>query len=319
MDRWPDHVTRILGGDLTVALGYRTPAAGVVPTPVTTLGMYDEDAGTVTTSTSFGNGRKLTRIERDDRVALLFHTRESSTATTSHVVLVQGRASFPDRADGRWVTPEVEAAWDRMLVPRKRGRVWDWVGREYYDLRVPIKITVHRLIVWSDPAATGEPHVLGAPLPADAPASQAPPRGGTAPRVPARSYARRLERGHHRVVGWVGADGFPMLVPARLSVDEDHLKVESPVLPDGSRRAGVLAHWFEPRLKGQGNALLTGWLEAQQGTGTYAPHTSAGYALPKLNDVGFTLGAGLATKAAYRKLARAGHVRDGVWQRQPTA
>lgn len=316
MERWPAHVTDILGGDLVVAFGYRTPAGGVVPTPVTTLGMYDQDAGTVTTSTSFGNGKKLTRLERDDRVGLLFHSRDASAATSSHVVLVQGHATFPRRPDPSWVTPDVEAAWNRMLVPRKRGRFWDWVGREYYDLRVPITVAVHRLVVWPDHDATGPPEVLGPPPSDEPPPSQAPPRGGTGSRVEAKRYAQRFERGHNRVVAWVDTDGFPVIVPARLSLVDDQVRVESPSLPDGSRRAGVLAHWFEPRLKGQGNALLTGWLDAEGGKGTYHPHTAAGYALPELSDVGFTLGAGLATKAAYRKLAKAGHVRDGVWQRQ---
>jgi hypothetical protein len=319
VDRWPAHVTDILGGDLVVALGYRTPAAGVVATPVTTLGMYDGSAGTITTTTSFGNGKKLTRIERDDRVALLFHAREFGTATGAQVVLAQGHASFPDRPDGGWLTPDVEAAWDRLLVPRKRGPIWDWVGREYYDLRVPIVITVHRLVVWPDPEATGQPEVIGTELPAEAPPSQTPPKGGTGTRVEAKRYAKRLDRARHRVVAWVGADGFPMMVPARLQRDGDRLRVESPVLPDGRRRAGVLAHWFEPRLKGQGNALLTGWLDAEDGAGAYHPHTAAGYALPRLNDVGFTLGAGLATKVAYRELVKAGHVRDGVWQRRRAA
>ena len=99
MEPWPEHVTEILGADLVVALGYRTPAGGVVVTPVTTLGMFDQDAGTITTTTTFGNGRKLVRIERDDRVALLFHTRQHGTSRAPHVVLAQGRASFPERAD----------------------------------------------------------------------------------------------------------------------------------------------------------------------------------------------------------------------------
>lgn len=316
MERWPAHVTEILGGDLVVAFGYRTPAAGVVATPVTTLGMFDEAAGTVTTSTAFGNGRKLTRIERDDRVALLFHTRHASAATSPHVVLVQGQASFPDRPDPSWLTPEVAAAWDRMLVPRKRGRLWDWIGREYYDFRVPITVAVHRLVVWPDRGAEGEPEVLGAALPAEAPRSQEAPAGGTGPRVSAKAYAKRLERGHHRVLGWVGSDGFPVLVPARVTRDGDRLHVESSALPAGSRRAGLLAHWFEPRLKGQGNALLTGWLEVEAGRGIYHPHTAAGYALPKVNDVAFSIGAGSATKLAHRKMARSGHIRDGVWQRR---
>jgi hypothetical protein len=316
MAHWPAAVSDVLGGDLTVALAYRTPAAGVVALPVTTLGSYDESAGTVTTSTSFGNGRKLTRIERDDRVALLYHAREHGTATSAHLVLLQGRASFPDRPDDRWPTPEDEAAWERTLVPRKRGRLWDWIGREYYDQRVPITISVHRLVVWPGPDASGVPEVLGAPLPGDDPPPQEPPRGGTESRVAPKRYAKRLGRSAHRLLGWVGADGYPVLVPATLTVEGDRLEVEAPALPDGDRRAGVLAHWFEPRLKGQGAAILTGWLEADGGAGVYHPHTAAGYVLPRVNDTMFTVGAGLAVKAGYRKFVKEGRVRDGVWQRQ---
>lgn len=203
-----------------------------------------------------------------------------------------------------------------MLVARKRGRFWDWVGREYYDLRVPVTVQLHRLTVWPESDGTGQPRVLGVPAPSEPPPDQPPPQGGTGPRVPAKRYAKRLGRGLNRVVGWVDADGFPMLVPAGLTLDGERVHVQAPGLPDGSRRAGLLAHWFEPRLKGQSSALLTGWLEASGGVGLHHPHTSSGYAMPKVNDAAFSLGAGLAAKDGYRRLARAGHVRDGVWQRQ---
>ena len=41
-----------------------------------------------------------------------------------------------------------------------------------------------------------------------------------------------------------------------------------------------------------------------------------GYALPTLGAAGFSLGAGLATKAGHRGMVKAGRVRDGVWQRR---
>ncbi|WP_157041896.1 hypothetical protein [Nitriliruptor alkaliphilus] len=316
MERWPPHLTEILRGDLVVAFGYRTRAAGVVATPMVTLGLYDEAAATITMSTSFGMGKKLTRIEQDDRVALLFHARDHGTASARNVVLVQGHARFPDRPDGTWVTPEVETAWRRMLVPRRRGRLWDWIGHEYYDLRVPISVTMRRVVVWPDATVAEVPAVLGAPLPADPPASQDPPQGGTRARVPAKRYGKRFQRGMHRLVGWAGSDGFPMIVPAAMTVAGANIRIESPALPDGVRRAGVLAHWFEPRCNGQGNAVLTGWLEAEGGAGWFRPHTVAGYTMPRLDDVGFSLAAGLGAKAGYRRMVKAGHVRDGVWQPQ---
>jgi hypothetical protein len=319
MARWPAHVTAILGGDLVVALGYRTPAGGVVVTPVTTLGVFDDEAGTVTTTTAFGNGRKLTRIERDGRVALLFHAREHSDASSPHTVLVQGDATFPDEPSTGWITPEFLAAWDRKLAPRKRGRFWDWVGREYYDARVPITVDVHRIVVWSDGQAHGAPEVLGAALPTAVPPRQDPPKNGTGPRVEAKRYAKRLQRTRHQLLGWAGADGYPVLVPAEVSREGDHLRVATPQLPDGGRRAGFLAHWFEERLLGQGSVLCTGWLDAEGGRGTYHPHTVAGYAMPNMGEVNFGLGAGIAAKAGHRKMVKDGRIRDGVWQRRVDA
>jgi hypothetical protein len=38
-----------------------------------------------------------------------------------------------------------------------------------------------------------------------------------------------------------------------------------------------------------------------------------------LSELGFSLGAGLATKINHRRQVKAGHIRDGVWQRHGTA
>ena len=60
---WSDAEDQIIGGDLTAALAYLTPAQGTVVTPVAPLGLRDREAGTVTFTTSLGFGRKLDRIK----------------------------------------------------------------------------------------------------------------------------------------------------------------------------------------------------------------------------------------------------------------
>jgi len=48
-------------------------------------------------------------------------------------------------------------------------------------------------------------------------------------------------------------------------------------LPRGGRRAGLLAHSYEPQLIGLEARQYTGWLDG----GVYAPHTETGYRAPK--------------------------------------
>ena len=67
--RWPDDVDEPIGGDLTAALAYVTPAGGAVVTAVAPIGLRDRDAGTVSFTTSLGFGRKLDRIKRITKAA----------------------------------------------------------------------------------------------------------------------------------------------------------------------------------------------------------------------------------------------------------
>src|SRR5438477_12223997 len=97
---WSDLDDEIIGGDLTAALAYATPAGGAVVTPVAPVGLRDRPAGTVSFTTSLGFGRKLDRIKENPRVALAYHAREHGFATGTRFVLVQGIASYdahPDR------------------------------------------------------------------------------------------------------------------------------------------------------------------------------------------------------------------------------
>lgn len=310
---WTDDVREILGGDLAVALAYRTPAGGVVVMPVTTLGAFDAARGTVSTSSSLGNFTKLLRIEADPRVALAYHTRDHGSADAPRFVLVQGDAAFPDRQPKQFARMLEDPKWEKWLPARKHGIVWDRVGREYYDYRVPIVVDVARILVWDGLDAAGTPTVTGRTLPAGDPEPQSPPAKGTEPRVAPGKYRKRLDRSRHRLVGYGGVDGYPVVLPVGTSLVDDRLLLDRADLPAGGRRAGFLAHWFEPRLVGQGSVIATGWLDCDgDGRALYSPHTVAGYAVPP-RELVFSLGGGLAAKFGYRKAVRRGLVRDGVW------
>src|ERR1700704_4787332 len=96
---WSDLEDGIIGGDLTAALAYATPAGGTVVTPVAPIGLRERPAGTVGFTTSLGFGRKLARIDENPRVALAYHAREHGFATGTRFVLVQGTASYDSQPD----------------------------------------------------------------------------------------------------------------------------------------------------------------------------------------------------------------------------
>src|SRR5690349_5474800 len=179
--QWPDDVDEVIGGDLTAGVAYVTPAGGAVVTAVAPIGLRDRDAGTVSFTTSLGFGRKLERIEKDPRVALAYHAREHGHSTSLRYVLVQGDAAVVKEPDPEYLEFIGRQATPYLGEPR-RGPFWDrWLSAYYAD-RVPVHVTVHRIVSWPDMRCAGEPEVHGAPLP-DPAASQEPPRKGTGPRV----------------------------------------------------------------------------------------------------------------------------------------
>ena len=305
--RWPDAVDEVLGGDQVVALAYVTPASGVVLTPVTNFGLRDRDAGTLTAvNSSVGAPRKLERIERNPRVALAYHSRAHAFTDRPEYVLVQGTASLSDPIPDYPRT--IRDAWERFGGPVEVGRLWDWWLR-VYSLRVAITIAVERILVWPDLRCDGEPAVFGAPLPPE-PQPQDPPRKGTGPRVNHARVARRAARLPHVLLGWVGGDGFPLAAPVGVDGTEDAglaLRAPAGLVPPGSRRAGLLAHWFARYTAGQRQRIHTGWLESDPEAGrlVYAPHTEVGYRMPASMFV-YRLSAGAVTRWHAR--------RGGGWQ-----
>ena len=305
---WPDSIDSIFGGDLAVALGYRTPAGGVVVQAVAPVGLRDRERGTLGFTTSLGFSKKLERIAADPRVALAFHTRRHGTASASEYVLAQGIA----RVIAQPTDAEVEqmrAAAAAHLGPPKRGLFWDRWLREYYQVRVPVEVTVQRLLVWPALDAAGDPELLGLALPDGTPAPQRAPRNGTGPRIDVARAARRLRATDHTLLGFAGLGGECYVVPVAIGPDDRHgiLLTSAVELPPGGRRAGLLGHSFEPKLIGLEARQHTGWIEVSaDGRARYAPHTETGYKAPANKTLLLLLNGALAKQGVRRSRRAAG-------------
>jgi hypothetical protein len=298
---WDDESDAILDGDLTAALGYRTPAGGVVVLAVAPIGLRDREAGTVGFTTSLGFSRKLERIASDPRVALAFHAREHGTADSPRYVLVQGRAHVVEEPSPAQRALVQEHAEPRLGAAR-RGLFWDRWLREYYAVRVPVWVHVERVTSWPDMRCAGTPSTVGA-AEAAPPPSQPAPRNGTGPRVDVARAARRVRGTAHALLGYAGGDGFPVVVPVHVTSDGDdglELSAAAP-LPPGARRAGLLGHSYRPQLIGLESRAYTGWLQVgEDGRALYAPHTEAGYRAPP-SKTGLLLLNGLLAKRGVRQ------------------
>jgi hypothetical protein len=282
---WPDAIDDPIGGDLTAALAYVTPAGGAVVTAVAPIGLRDREAGTVSFTTSLGFGRKLDRIKRDPRVALAYHAREHGHSGSDRFVLVQGRATVvtepdPDYLDliGRQATP--------FMGPPRSGPFWDrWLSAYYAD-RVPVHVQVERIVSWPDLGCAADAEVLGAPLPGPPP-PQEPPAKGTGPRLDAAKAGRALAKLPHQLVAYRGEDGHPVVAPVRVRGSDTGavlLSAAPGLLPPGGRRAGLLAHQYRAKLIGLAARQHTGWLEVgatgDGSQGLYAPHTESAFRAP---------------------------------------
>jgi hypothetical protein len=273
---WSDTDDQIIGGDLTAALAYVTPAGGAAVTPVAPIGLRDREAGTVGFTTSLGFGRKLDRIKQNPRVALAYHAREHGFATEPRFVLVQGTATYDADPDPSVLAATVRPASTRFMGEPRTGIFWDrWLSAYYAD-RVLVTVQVERVLSWPNLACTGEPAVAGKPYSPQAPDSQAPPKNGTRPRVDVARGARRLSAVPHVLVAYPGVDGFPLMVPVSVGAATPSGIALAGSLPAGGRRAGLTGHRYEPKLIGLETRQYTGWLQ----DGVYAPHTENGFRAP---------------------------------------
>jgi hypothetical protein len=306
--QWPDAVDEVIGGDLTAALAYVTPAGGAVVTAVAPIGLRDREGGTVSFTTSLGFGRKLERIERDPRVALAYHAREHGHSSNPRYVLVQGSASVVKQPDpeyleliGRQATP--------FMGPPRRGLFWDrWLSAYYAD-RVPVHVQVERIVSWPDLRCEGEPEVHGTPPTSDGPpAPQKPPAKGTGPRLDAARAGSAASKLPHQLVAFRGSDGHPLVVPVRVTgADAGAIRLEAApgLLPPGGRRAGMLAHDYRAKLIGLAARQHTGWLEVDGDRALYAPHTGSSFRAPA-NKTLLLLGNGYLARKGLREAQKRG-------------
>ncbi len=304
---WSSEADDAIRGDLTAAIAYATPAGGAVVTAVTTVGLGNREAGELTFTTSLGLPKKLERILRDRRVAMAYHARDHGFARFPHFVLGQGNAKVeltPSKERLDSVIPQVE----KFLGEIKEGFFWDRLLREYKMDRVFVDVALIRLVEWDTLEASGTPKAVGEPL-IGPPPPQPPPKNGTAPRVNMSKVARQVSRLPHRVLAFVGADGYPVIVPVRIDGHDAsgfRLSAASGLIPPGGRRAGLLAHGYHPQLIGIGTRAMTGWLEVGvDGTVTYAPHTAKGWSAPPMKNVLLVMN-GLLAKLGYRRAVRKG-------------
>jgi len=304
--RWSDQTDAILAGDLTAGVGYGTPAGGAVITPVAPIGLRDRQRGELTFTTSLGFGRKLERLRRDPKVALAYHGREHGFAHDPLYVLAQGEARIVEHPDPEYLERIVRPASTRHLGAPKEGRFWDRWLREYYEDRVPVHVSLARVVTWPDLRCAGPPAVEGAPWP-EPPASQAPPRGGTGPRLDAGKAARALGGTDHQLLAFRGADGHPMIVPVEIAQATEEgieLRAADGLIPAGERRAGLLGHSYHPQLVGLTVRQHTGWLSvADSGRALYAPHTETGFRAPT-NKTLLLLANGFMAKRGLRRARR---------------
>jgi hypothetical protein len=302
---WPDAIDDVLGGDLTAALAYVTPAGGAVVTAVAPIGLRDREAGTVSFTTSLGFGRKLERIKRDPRVCLAYHAREHGRSHSHRYVLVQGSATIvpePDREYVEFIGRQAEP----FMGPPRRGPFWDrWLSAYYAD-RVPVHVQAERIVSWPDLRCAGEPELLGAAWP-DPPAAQKPPAKGTGPRLDSARAGTALSRLPHQLLAYRGDDGHPVVVPVRVSgADAGAVRLEAApgLLPPGGRRAGLLAHDYRAKLIGMAARQHTGWLEVDDERALYAPHTGSSFRAPP-NKTLLLLGNGFLARRGLKRARRA--------------
>lgn len=296
---WTAEVRDIVGGDLVATLATWTPGGGVSLVPVCPFGVHDPDAGTVGMTSPLALTRKFARVRRHPHIALAFFTRDHGHGTAPGFLLLQGDAVVADRVESER-TAAFLAQHDRFLHPAGTGRVTRWLNREYLEQRVEVVVHAERLTRWT----TGDVVAPGTP-------PQQPP--STPASVSRRTWRSRLGKARHVMLGYLGDDGYPVVLPVSAMGVGDVIHVSGAVLPPGARRATLFGMWFEQRLEGQGAIEVAGWLEVGNGgAAVLTPRRAAGFDLPR-SRFSPRLLVPLGVKFVHRRAVRRGHVAGDHW------
>ena len=150
--------------------------------------------------------------------------------------------------------------------------------------------------------------MFGEPLPEQDVEPQGPPKKGAGPRVDVDRSARRIAKLPHVVLAYRGGDGYPMIVSVAVTgPGRDGLRLDAGpgLLPEGGRRAGLLAHGYGKQLVAIAARQHTGWLTVSGREARYAPHTEQGFRAPSSKTL-LLLANGLLAKRGLRKAEREG-------------
>ena len=167
------------------------------------------------------------------------------------------------------------------------------------------------MVSWPDLACGGAPELFGEPAPSGHPEPQPPPKNGTAPRVDAARAGARARKLPFVLLGFLGADGYPVVHPVEIADAGPEgivlTAADSSLIPPGGRRAGLLAHDYGKQLVALRVQQFTGWLTADEGSGRalYAPHTQQGFRAPG-NKTLLLLANGFLAKRGLRKAVSSG-------------
>ena len=196
---------------------------------------------------------------------------------------------------------------ESFLGEGRGGPFWDRWLREYYMVRIEVRVHVERITVWPDLRCEGPPEPYGArarrgrPTRNGAAQGHGAARGRGARRQAAREDAppaarlRRRRTAIPRSARW-----------SWTASDATGLELRAPAgVPPGARRAGLLGHDYRPKLIGLTARQYTGWLEAGEDRALYAPHSETGFVAPP-NKTLLLLGNGLQAKLGVRKARREG-------------
>ena len=223
-------------------------------------------------------------------------------------MLVQGDAEPATEPDRAYLEETLRPQATRFMGPPKEGKLfWDRWLREYYQDRVPVAVDVERVTVWADDAVRRAARDHRRRRPPASRRAQDEPAKGTGPRVDAERAAARLRSLDHALLAYVGADGYPEVVPV---ADRGGGPGRHPPLvraPAAARRApGGHARRTPtaPKLIGLAARQHTGWLTVDEEGALYAPHTESGFRAPA-NKTALLLANGLLAKRGLRKARRA--------------
>ncbi len=261
---WPRRLSDVFERSLTCEFATLTRRGTPVTWPVNPY--LSPDRATIDLSTGLTYPAKAERARRDPRVALLFADPVGSGLEDPPVVLVKGHAAVRDRDLQAGADRYVASAMQK-LAPVYRYTPWLFLKRQsWYLVRAWIEVTPLEITWWPGRDLAEPPQRWKASLGSALPESDPPPTGKSpgayqgAPRDWSRRARQALRLGAPDLTV-VGADGWPLAVPATAAAREQNgFRIAlGPHLPEDVGGPACLSfHSHGEEFRGQENVVFVG-------------------------------------------------------------